>query len=296
MQAVGWIVAIDVTEQMKNKAFTLIELLVVITIIALLLTILMPSLMRAKEQARGLYCRNNLRQMAVAASSYTLDNDDYFPIAHYTKKLSGPVASFDEVLIQETIYSYCWDFTTIKRADTTEIVSGVLWQGQAIEKIQQCPSYKGGDNWSGSPYTGYNYNTSFIGHGEGESVRAEYAGKVELRDDKLIVFPAKVSSLSSMASCALFGDGQYAGGANKFMRSPIAWDGDSDWTIRPAGTQGFRHNSQTNIGWADGHASAQQEIYTETHPKYKTLLDTYNQTNKTKIGFISTSNNFYDLK
>lgn len=45
--------------QMKRRAFTLIELLVVISIIALLLSILMPALSRVKEQARNLVCSGN---------------------------------------------------------------------------------------------------------------------------------------------------------------------------------------------------------------------------------------------
>lgn len=45
----------------KAKGFTLIELLVVIAIIALLLAILMPALRKAKESAREIICRANLR-------------------------------------------------------------------------------------------------------------------------------------------------------------------------------------------------------------------------------------------
>ena len=76
----------------------------------------------------------------------------------------------------------------------------------------------------------------------------------------------------------------------------MAWEGDMDWTVRPAGTQGFRHNLQTNIGWADGHATTLKEVYTDTYPKYKSSLDSHNKTNKIKVGFISASNSFYDLK
>lgn len=60
----------------KPKAFTLIELLVVIAIIAILMAILMPTLNRAKEQAKRGACLNNLRQLQLAWIMYADENDD----------------------------------------------------------------------------------------------------------------------------------------------------------------------------------------------------------------------------
>lgn len=57
--------------------FTLIELLVVISIIALLLSILMPSLGAAKDLAKATICSANLRQIGIGLQMYTGDNDDY---------------------------------------------------------------------------------------------------------------------------------------------------------------------------------------------------------------------------
>ena len=59
--------------------FTLIELLVVVSIISLLVAILLPSLSRAREQARSLVCSTNLSQLGLAAMLYAADNDDRFP-------------------------------------------------------------------------------------------------------------------------------------------------------------------------------------------------------------------------
>lgn len=59
----------------KRKGFTLIELLVVISIIALLLSILMPSLQKARGQAKRAICGSNLRQWAVCHTLYAADND-----------------------------------------------------------------------------------------------------------------------------------------------------------------------------------------------------------------------------
>lgn len=58
----------------KKKAFTLVELLVVIAIIALLLSILMPSLQRAREAGRRAVCLSNLQQLTLAWNLYTEDS------------------------------------------------------------------------------------------------------------------------------------------------------------------------------------------------------------------------------
>ena len=63
------------------RAFTLIELLVVVAIIALLISILLPSLNRAKRQARQLVGLTNLRSQGQAATLYAEDNGGYLPRA-----------------------------------------------------------------------------------------------------------------------------------------------------------------------------------------------------------------------
>jgi len=61
-----------------RRGFTLIELLVVIAVIALLVGILLPSLVGARETARMTKCTSNLRQLAIAAGSYSNEQKGYF--------------------------------------------------------------------------------------------------------------------------------------------------------------------------------------------------------------------------
>jgi prepilin-type N-terminal cleavage/methylation domain-containing protein len=63
-----------------TEAFTLIELLVVIAIIAILAAMLLPSLARAKEQARRTQCTNNNRQIGLGWTMYAEDNRDTYPV------------------------------------------------------------------------------------------------------------------------------------------------------------------------------------------------------------------------
>ncbi|QOV91457.1 DUF1559 family PulG-like putative transporter [Humisphaera borealis] len=64
-----------------RHGFTLVELLVVIGIIALLISILLPSLAKAREQGNKLKCMNNLRQLGMAFTMYANENKDYYPAA-----------------------------------------------------------------------------------------------------------------------------------------------------------------------------------------------------------------------
>ena len=85
---------------MKRKGFTLVELLVVIGIIAVLISILLPTLARARESANRVKCASNLRQIAMASIAYANEN-----------KGSLPPPKFDNGPTQSPTYDYIFTYS-----------------------------------------------------------------------------------------------------------------------------------------------------------------------------------------
>lgn len=241
------------------SGFTLVELLVAIVIMVLLAAMLLPGIARSKLNARRAVCLSNLKQMCVAAQVYVENNRDYYPVA-YTNGVENGVS-----------VAYAWDFTTVLE-NPVKVRPGILWEDYGADRIQQCPSFRGRANWMVETHTGYNYNTSYIGHGQFET----------------IPWPAKSSAVSQPSWTVLFGDGEYGGGANKFMRAPWPNPGDASFKGRWAGTQGFRHGKLSNAGFCDGHVQSLRDRYTANADGPDNVAP--------ETGFLSEDNSIYDLE
>ncbi|GMV97696.1 MAG: hypothetical protein AMXMBFR83_20510 [Phycisphaerae bacterium] len=84
-----------------GRAFTLIEVLVVVAIIALLVAILLPSLRRARDQAKVVACRANLHDFGISMQQYTDANRGYYPLVCYvgTRIYEDDPTSDDNLLL-----------------------------------------------------------------------------------------------------------------------------------------------------------------------------------------------------
>src|SRR3989442_276784 len=79
-----------------RRGFTLVELLVVIAIIAILISVLLPALQRARAQAYMVQCASNERQICQAVLTYVHDNRGYLPFA-FAYLPPNPPAPFEAI-------------------------------------------------------------------------------------------------------------------------------------------------------------------------------------------------------
>jgi prepilin-type N-terminal cleavage/methylation domain-containing protein len=87
----------------RKRGFTMVELLVVIGTLAILLMMLMPAIVGAKEKARRMQCMTNEREIGIALQLYANNHDDFFPYrggpqAFERDQLSDDAGNFSQAL------------------------------------------------------------------------------------------------------------------------------------------------------------------------------------------------------
>ena len=270
--------------QRRQTGFTLIELLVVVSIIALLIGVLVPSLARARRQARGTVCSANLRTLGQGIIMYANEYED--------RLLPGRLPKIDDDNWQVAIaggIKYRPTFLAMMGtqigvppfADPQASKTGVDREGEKGDRqnyasdVYVCPTV---GNWTDERNGAYGYNYQFLGNSRLREVPPD--------PDAYKNWPVMLSRVRSPSACVAVGDSMgtaaaYPAGQRKDYSNNAGKEAGGD---RRLGNEGFnldpptvdphdgeiaghnvspptrsavhpRHLGRGNILWVDGHCT-----------------------------------------
>lgn len=230
------------------RAFTLLETLIAISLIATLLSMLLPALSGAKESAREILCAANLRQLQLANELYAGEHTDaYLPGA--------------EGIQTTNLLRWHGGRTQVGESFRAEFgpITSYLENSSTSTRLRVCPTFAPtldalADSGAGFERAGggYGYNNAFVG-----VVRARSASGAWIvqRDDQ----GSRRSRFTRPNQTIAFADAAFAdaSGVNNLIEysfaEPNFWPDFPGF--RPNPSIHFRHAHGANVVWLDGHVS-----------------------------------------
>lgn len=222
----------------KKNGFTLVELLVVIGIIAVLAGILLPSLTEARNRAKSVICRSNLKEMALGFMMYLEDNDGYvFPLVHFGRDDKGELGKY-------------WYFG-FEKVGSLSMPEGSRKIDRSLAKlypyireydsVEICPAF---------PYQKGNYKPKYTTRWMTYGINAELSPNMTFPGREVVKFEKKIKSAHK---AVLFADTAQV----NYWQLPASFANPmfEEWHYVEAdeATVHFRHNGKANILYPDTH-------------------------------------------
>jgi prepilin-type N-terminal cleavage/methylation domain-containing protein len=151
----------------SRRAFTLIELLVVIAVIAIISSLLLPSVSRAKESGRRVACVNNLRQVNLAIHLYADDYNDSLPVLPNPNPYPNGVGAYYKQLVK--------------------IYAGLTGPASTNEKVFICASDRRIFKDPTHAYSSYTFNGYEVDEGALPRITGKKLSAIELPSKAVLV-------------------------------------------------------------------------------------------------------------
>jgi prepilin-type processing-associated H-X9-DG protein/prepilin-type N-terminal cleavage/methylation domain-containing protein len=230
--------------------FTLIELLVVIAIIALLMSILLPSLSKARQQAQAVACGSNLRSLGQGLFLYSPENDAWLPPTWSSARF---VSDFATGGYPGSSLSWMAFLTDQNRNNTTGY-RGVIhlyywdvWGYYGTSIARRSPFFCPTDTRTPDRYQPMTVNPD---NGMGISYSALCAGskggQTLPRDGNVLAH--KTTQIPAPAEGAMLLESWNSGGG-----AMLSVDNGSNYALNTLTSLRYRHNNGMNVVFADGH-------------------------------------------